>query len=233
MSLLQKILVVAAHPDDEILGCGAAIAKYAAKGCECHTLIMAEGATSRAALYNKSQWEEDLQKLREAASCAAGILSVRSVRFADLPDNRMDSLDLLDVIKIVEDVIKAIKPQIVVTHHGGDVNIDHQITHRAVVTACRPLPDTSLRTLLFFETPSSTEYQVPSTASMFMPDWFEVVDEEDMKKKMQALHCYESEMREWPHSRSYKAVHALAEYRGFSIGHEYAEAFVLGRFMNN
>lgn len=140
----------------------------------------------------------------------------------------MDGVDLLDVVKHVEELIASIDPRIIYTHHIGDVNIDHMMTQRAVLTACRPLPGSNVETILAFETVSSTEWMPPASGSAFAPNWF--VDITDMlDKKLEALGAYESEMRDWPHPRSLKAVEHLARWRGASAGVEAAEAFVLLR----
>ena len=140
---MRSILVVAAHPDDEILGCGGVLASHAAKGDTVHILIVAEGATSRDSRRDPHAREPELAGLKAAASCAASAIGAESPRLLGLPDNRLDSLPLLDVIKPVEAVVEAVAPEIVYTHHAGDLNVDHRIVHQAVVTACRPLPESS------------------------------------------------------------------------------------------
>lgn len=222
----MKVLVIAAHPDDEVLGCGGTIARHVAAGDEVRIHILAEGATSRTPSRDSDAHATELTALAQSAADAAMILGATSVLHG-LPDNRLDSLDLLEVIKLVEEVIFSYQPQLVYTHHSSDVNIDHQVIHRAVVTACRPLPGQSVRTLLFFEIPSSTEWQVPTA---FSPNWF-VSIEETLNLKVQALESYGAEMREFPHPRSISAVKALAAWRGASIGVNAAEAFVLGRLI--
>lgn len=224
----KNVLIVAAHPDDEVLGCGGAIAKHALHGDETYVFIMAEGLTSRDAARDAAARENELARLRVSSRLAADRLGVKDVLFAGFPDNRMDRLELLDVVKCVERAVENYRPEIVYTHHVGDVNIDHVITHRAVVTACRPLPEQSVKRLLFFETPSSTEWQTPGSSLHFVPDWF--VDVSDtLSAKLEALRCYESEMRRWPYARSFEAVEYLAKYRGASVGLYAAEAFMLGR----
>ena len=224
----MSILVVAAHPDDEVLGCGASVAKWAEAGNEVHVVILAEGATSRDATQNPEARNEELSTLAKAAQSAGEILGVTSVRLFNFPDNRMDSVDLLDVVKTVRAQIERVKPETVVTHHSGDLNIDHRITHQAVVTACRPQPGESVRRLLAFEVPSSTEWQPPDSGPVFQPNWFEDVSI-TLDRKLQALEIYNEEMRTWPHSRSLKAVEHLARWRGSSVGYEAAEAFMLLR----
>jgi len=224
----KTILVVAAHPDDEVLGCGGSMAKWSRAGHKVHVVIMAEGATSRDTVRDRGERSEELSMLKVAAYSAGEMLGVDSVQVLDMPDNRMDSLDRLDVIKVVEREIDRLQPEMVVTHHAGDVNIDHRLIHEAVVTACRPQPGHCVKRLLSFEVPSSTEWQTPGSAPMFQPNWY-VDIEETLALKMQALNTYQSEMRAWPHARSLKSVEHLGRWRGASVGCEAAEAFQLMR----
>ena len=154
----KTILVVAAHPDDEVLGCGASIAKWTASGSIVHILIMAEGSTSRDLVRNREAKSEELLLLEKSAHQAGNILGAASVKLLGFPDNRMDSLDRLDIIKAIEVEIERLKPHTVVTHHCCDLNLDHRITHEAVVTACRPQPGHPVQLLLSFEVLSSTEW---------------------------------------------------------------------------
>lgn len=225
---MKKVLVVVAHPDDEVLGCGATIARHANSGDEVHVIILAEGVTSRDNTRVRVMRNAELSELAKNAELANKVLGVHSHSLHDLPDNRLDSINLLDVTKLIENYVQSIKPEILYTHHAGDVNIDHRIIHEAVVTATRPQPGQSVKTLLFFEVPSSTEWQTPGSAMPFLPNWFvDVTSTLDVKIK--ALESYQSEMRSWPHSRSYEAVQYLARWRGASIGCEAAEAFMVGR----
>ena len=130
----NKILVIAAHPDDEILGCGGSMAKWANNGIEVHVAILAEGATSRDSSRDRDNRKEEISALKRAAKKAGEILGLSSVETFNLSDNRMDSSDLLDIVKLVESKIESLMPEVVVTHHIGDVNIDHQVIHRAVVS---------------------------------------------------------------------------------------------------
>lgn len=224
----KKILVVAAHPDDEILGCGGTIIRHSEENDEVHIMIMAEGITSRDNSRNKDFRHEELKTLHQNTKQAAAIMGVKSIEIFDFPDNRMDSISLLDIVKKIETKIKEFQPNIVYTHHSGDVNIDHMITHNAAVTACRSLPGQSVKRLLFFETLSSTEWQMQTSSKIFKPNWYVEIGK-TFEKKLEALRCYSSEMREYPHSRSYEGVGILAQYRGLAIGEKYAEAFFLGR----
>src|SRR5579859_5840381 len=192
----MKVLVVAAHPDDEVLGCGATVALHAARGDEVHTLMLAEGSTSRCPERSTTARNVELAHLQECARAASSALGTASVRFGGFPDNRMDQLELLDVVKLVESTIRELEPAVLYTHHSGDLNIDHQIAHRAALTAARPLPDCPVRCIYTFETASSTEWGLP--ADRFAPQRFVDVTE-TFDRKLAALGCYESEMRQFPH----------------------------------
>ena len=227
----MKYLIVAAHPDDEVLGCGASMAKWAEQGNQVDVLILAEGATSRDDKRDRDFRSDELSKLNQCANDSAKILGINSINLLGFPDNRMDSIDLLDIVKQVEMYINKIKPQIVLTHHAFDLNIDHQLTHQSVVTACRPEPMHFVKRILSFEVPSSTEWQAPIASKAFIPNWYENISH-TISKKTKALKAYKDEMRDWPHPRSLKAVKNLAKWRGATVGCEAAEAFMLIREIN-
>ena len=222
----RAVLVVAAHPDDEILGCGGALARHAAGGDTVHVLIVAEGATSRDARRDPAGREAELTALKTAALRAASTIGAEEPRLLGLPDNRLDALPLLDVIKPIEAVAEAVAPEIVYTHHAGDLNVDHRIVHQAVVTACRPLPRSPVRAIYAFETVSSTEWQ--SAGDAFRPQrWVDIAP--FLHLKLQALEAYAAEMRPFPHARSLEAVEALARVRGAAAGLKAAECFMVVR----
>lgn len=230
MTLLtpQRVLVVAAHPDDEVLGCGATVAKWVRAGATAHTLILGEGETSRAPTRAVGLARQDaLAGLRAAASSAATTIAVASVRVLQFPDNRFDAVPLLDLVKAIEPVIADARPDTVLTHHRGDLNVDHRRTFEAVLTACRPLPGASVRTILSFETPSATEWNVPTT---FTPSYFEDITQ-TLASKLDALRSYDREMRPFPHPRSYEAIGYLAKWRGATVGVAAAEAFEVVRMV--
>jgi LmbE family N-acetylglucosaminyl deacetylase len=220
----MNVLVVAAHPDDEVLGCGGAMVAHSRAGDSVHTLILATGIASRGGVNR----EQQLSSLRSAAHEANRGLGVASIKLCDFPDNQMDTVPLLDIIKIVEDHVTSCSAQMVYTHHAGDLNLDHRIVHDAVLTACRPIPGHSCKSILFFEVVSSTEWQPFGNAGAFVPNWF-LDAKYTLDAKLKALQVYASEMRPWPHARSIQAVEHLARWRGASVGLEAAEAFVLGR----
>jgi LmbE family N-acetylglucosaminyl deacetylase len=222
----DTLLVVVAHPDDEVLGCGGTLARMAEEGCDIHVLILADGETSRSTA--SIVGADNLKARNGAADKACKILGCKSVDTLALPDNRMDRLDMLDVVQHIERFVQRYQPSTVLTHHCGDVNIDHCVVHDAVIAACRPQPGHSVKTLLFFEIPSSTEWRPAASAPAFNPNWFVDISRA-LEKKLEALQAYESELRPFPHPRSLKAVEVLARWRGATIGTEAAEAFVLGR----
>ena len=205
------------------------MARHVREGDTVHVAILAEGVTSRDTQRDRERHREELAKLGDAARHANGILGVTDVDLHDFPDNRMDTVALLDIVKHVESLIERTRPNILYTHHTGDVNIDHRRIHDAVVTACRPIPGNHrVETLLFFEIASSTEWQTPGSAEPFTPNWFTDVTE-TLQLKRQALEAYGTEMRPWPHARSIEAVTHQAHWRGANIGVDAAEAFMLGR----
>ena len=224
---MKKVLVIAAHPDDEILGCGGTIFNHTNVGDEVFVLIMSQGIDSRDKVKNSL---EKKNKLNKAAIKANKNLGVKKIFFEKLPDNSMDKFNRLKVIKIIERYIHKIKPKIVYTHHVGDVNVDHQVLHHSVVTACRPIPNHPVKELYFFEVSSSTEWQTPSSGNFFQPNaFFDITN--SISCKLKSLEIYEMEMKEWPHPRSIDAVHNLSKYRGSSIGVNNAEAFIIGRLI--
>jgi N-acetylglucosamine malate deacetylase 1 len=224
----STVLVVAAHPDDEVLGCGGTIARFAAEGSEVHVLLLADGETSRRTGSGVAVTPPSVEARNAACEAARVILAYATVEALGLPDQRLDSLELLDIVQRVEEVIKRRRPAVVLTHHAGDVNLDHRIVHDAVVTACRPQPGHSVRQLLFFEVPSSTEWRPPCSAQPFSPNWFLDISA-TLTTKIRALQAYGRELRGFPHARSLEAIEALARWRGASVGVGAAEAFMLGR----
>ena len=218
----KTVLVVAAHPDDEVLGCGGTIAKHVAAGDEVHVVFMADGVGARGGDLNQEAIE------REGAMRAAGIvLGTTSTRCLRLPDNQMDSVPLLDIVKALEGVFRKVNPVVVYTHHHGDLNVDHSLTHQAVLTACRPQPGIAVERILSFEVLSSTEWQNPLLAP-FTPQIYSDISA-FYGTKLAALNEYSQEIRAAPHSRSTENVAALSSYRGHCVGVDKAEAFMLVR----
>lgn len=224
MSKAEIVAVIVAHADDEVLGCGGTIAKYVAAGVPVHVLILADGVTSREGQAD----EAELIARQLAAHSANAILGTSSLEIENFPDNRMDSVDLLDIVKRIEAFISRAHPTIVLTHHCGDVNIDHRRTHEAVIVACRSQPLFYVKNLMFCEIPSSTEWMPANAAHSFVPSVFVDISE-TLQKKLDALEAYAAELRAFPHPRSLEAVRALASWRGATAGVFAAEAFIQGR----
>jgi N-acetylglucosamine malate deacetylase 1 len=223
-----SVAIVAAHPDDEVLGCGGTAARLAAEGCAVHVLLMADGEAARTGKPAAAVTREKVAARGAAARRAGAILGCASVELLTFPDNRMDGLELLEVVQAVERFVDRHRPSLMLTHHPGDMNVDHRIVHEAVSVACRPQPGHCVRELLFFEVPSSTEWRPRDAAAPFAPDWFVDISA-SLEKKLEALNAYATELRAFPHPRSLTAVRALAQWRGASAGFAAAEAFVLGR----
>jgi len=219
------VLVVAAHTDDEALGCGGTIARHVAEGDTVYAVFMADGVTSRVGAD-----QADLTRRMQTAENARVILGIKENFYLGLPDNRMDSIPLIDVVQPLERIIDKLKPTIVYTHHHGDLNVDHRITHQAVMTACRPMPGSSVRAIYAFEVLSSTEWATP-TAEPFLPNYFVDISAH-LSIKREALKAYYQEMRKAPHSRSEKHIMSLASHRGQTVGVLAAEAFMSIRVVN-
>jgi LmbE family N-acetylglucosaminyl deacetylase len=220
---LRKTLVVVAHPDDEVLGCGGTMRRIADEAGSIRTVILGEGKTSRDAARDRAFRETDIQTLREEVDAANAVLGVTDVRVFDLPDNRFDTVALLDVVKIIEQEIEAFNPTAILTHSSDDMNVDHQVTNRAVLTAARPLPEGPVNLVLACEVLSSTGWFFPRHLK---PTVFVALAREHVDAKTASMKKYQSELRTAPHPRSLPAIEDLARVRGFSVGTYYAEAFV-------
>lgn len=226
----MKILVIAAHPDDEVLGCGGTIAKLAKQGNDVHVLILGEGVTSRDDKRNRAGRVEDIQQLKRQAEKAHRLLGIKKTFLYDFPDNRFDTVSLLDIVKTIEKVKKGTMPEIVFTHHRGDLNIDHQITFKAVLTAFRPVKGERVRGIYSFEVPSSTEWNAPSLSDYFMPNYFSDISK-TLAQKIRAVKEYKSEIRAFPHPRSVESVQVYAKRWGIQVGLSAAEAFEIVRII--
>jgi LmbE family N-acetylglucosaminyl deacetylase len=219
----MNVLIVAAHPDDELLGCGGTAARLAREGHSVYTAILGEGITSRTAKREDAD-KSVLNRLKDCSQRVADLLGVKELSLHGLPDNRFDSLPLLDVIKIVEGLIERWRPSVVYTHHGGDLNVDHQVLSRAVLTATRPIAGHPVKELYMFEIASSTEWAFQQFAPAFQPNVFADI-ENTLPLKLEGMRMYESEAREFPHPRSEKALTAIAQRWGSVSGLKAAEAF--------
>lgn len=221
---MKRVLVVAAHPDDEVLGCGGTLALLSQNGFEVHVLVLGEGVTSRDPVRNSETKAGKIEALRNAGRRASELLGISHISFESLPDNRFDTVPLLEIVKQIEETITQLSPMIILTHFTGDLNVDHRITAQAVLTAARPLPGSPIQAILGFEIPSSTEWGFSEFFPTVYVPIFEYLD-----LKLSALSAYAEELRNFPHPRSPEAILALARKRGSEVGVPAAEAFVLYR----
>jgi LmbE family N-acetylglucosaminyl deacetylase len=219
----RKILVVAAHPDDETLGAGGTIARFAQQGSEVSVCVVCDGVTAR---------HSEVDRQKECAEQACDVLGVSRVMFCDLPDQRLDGLSLVDVIGPIERCVAETRPDIVMTHFEGDVNQDHGVVFNATMVATRPAPGTSVRTVLCYETASSTEWAAPLAGKTFAPNLYvDITDTLDKKVEAMAVYAntHVSELKPYPHPRSLEAVEIYARRHGVTVGAEAAEPFMLVR----
>lgn len=224
---MTSVLIVAAHPDDEVLGCGGTIAKLAREGASVHVAILGEGMTSRYAKREQADASR-VENLQDCARRAADLLGATEVHCFGLPDNRFDTVPLLDIVKRLEELIQVLRPEVVYTQHGGDLNIDHAATFRATLTATRPLPQSPVRVLYSYEVGSSTDWGFQQFSPPFHPNRFvDISDSLDLK--LRAIELYHTEARSFPHPRSTEALRANAVRWGSVAGFGAAEAFMLIR----
>jgi N-acetylglucosamine malate deacetylase 1 len=218
----RAVLVVAAHPDDEVLGCAGTIARHTSEGNEVHIAFLTDGVSSRGE--EKGTREGEIKRRRASASEAARILGANPPHFLDFPDQRLDSVPLLEIAQAIERLAAPLELEAIYTHSVGDLNLDHRLACAAVLTAFRPTPDQSVSAIYGFEILSSTEWNFGASNLAFHPARFVCISGV-LKQKISALEAYNEEMRDFPHPRSYDAVRALAALRGSTVGVEAAEAF--------
>lgn len=267
----MKVLLIAAHPDDELLGAGGTIARHAARGDRVKVAVMCEGISARfsregryevgrhnnsptvasivmhagAAVAQPEDIEaltpavesepvprcyvpERLDKVQQETRTAARILGINDLFVGNLPDQRLETLPLSDISKQLESLVSEFEPELVYTHFAGDINRDHRVLTEAVLVALRPYVAPSVREILMFETPSSTEWSTPSLATPFQPNVYVDITP-FLDCKINAFNCYTAESRPYPHPRSPRALAERAHYWGSLIHRESAEPFVLVR----
>jgi N-acetylglucosamine malate deacetylase 1 len=218
---MTRVLVVAAHPDDEVLGMGGTIALHTARGDEVRVLVVTDGSSTQYPGDAELRAQKEGEALRAAAE-----LGVTDYVHLDLPDMRLDTLAHVEVNRVVEEQVREHAPQVVYTVQP-DVNQDHRVLFDSVAVATRPVPGQLVRRVLTYAPASSTEW-TPAAVSWFVPNWYVDVTE-TLERKIAAFACYATERREYPHPRSERAIRATAEFHGTTCGCEYAEPFVLVR----
>lgn len=219
----KNLLVIAAHPDDELLGCCGTLLKLK-KDYQINVIFMSDGVSSR--FKTKTPLKEKKIRINECLNVFK-FLKFKKPYFYNFPDNKLDSVPLIDIVKIIERNIKKLKPQIIITHFENCLNIDHQVVYKAVITAARPINKSSVKKILSFEIPSSTNWALFKKNS-FLPNYYVDISK-NIQKKIKALKMYKSELRKFPHSRSIEYIKNLAKIRGSDCGVNFAEAFVLVR----
>jgi LmbE family N-acetylglucosaminyl deacetylase len=192
-------------------------------------VILGEGITSRSEERDTQRWEKELEIHRNNIHLAQKAIGYHEVSIYDFPDNRFDTVALLNIIKVIEKEKKDFQPDVVFTHHGGDLNIDHQRTFEAVITACRPMADEIVKTIITFETPSGTEWRASSDPRYFIPNMFVSISPANLDAKIKGMESYEFEKRSYPHPRSPEALKIQAQRWGVTVGTEFAEAFTIIR----
>jgi len=222
----QRILFICAHPDDEVIGAGGTILHHTVNGDNVNVIFLSDGESSRG--FNNTY--NNIKDRRESSRKACSILGVNSTTFYDFSDNSMDNYSLLEIVKVIEKEIDSYKPSVVYTHHSGDLNIDHQITNKAVLTACRPTPECIIEKIFTFEVLSSTNWSSVQYSNVFTPNYYVDISPYILKK-VDALKAYTNEICPYPHSRSFDAIQSLSIYRGTTVGVKYAEAFFIERFV--
>ena len=215
----KRVLIIVAHSDDETIGMAGTIRKHVLEGNTVNVVSMTNGVGSRGKVNQKS-----ILFRKKSANEASKILGFDWIKQFDFPDNQLDSVPLLEIIKAIESVKAHLKPELVYTHTGADLNIDHKIVLQATLTAFRPLNDESCKEIRTFEVPSATDYGHDTLTRKFVPNLF--IDIQKFEKdKVSALQAYSQEMKQYPNSRSVESIMNLAKTRGNRVGLYMAEAF--------
>jgi LmbE family N-acetylglucosaminyl deacetylase len=219
----KNILVIAPHPDDEVLGCGGVMTKYAGAGNKVYVLIMSRGVSH---LYGKDKIDNVRREAREAQK----IIGVTDTRFLDFPAPELDLVSLSEIARAIEKVLKEWQIEVLFLPHKGDIHNDHSVVFKAAMVAARPINACTVREVYCFETLSETEWAHPFSNDVFIPNFF--VDVTDFfHTKIEAMKCFKSQLREYPSSRSLEALEALSKFRGSTVGYHHAEAFMIVRII--
>ena len=226
---MKKILVIAAHPDDEVLGCGGTLNKYSRNGSKIRVIFIAEGTTGRFSDINLPRAKKEILRRTSYGVEALSCLGVDDFQFYDLPCGALDTIPQLSLNKIIEKEIESYRPTAILTHWWADANSDHRCVYRSVITATRPIENNLVNSILCFETLSSTEWNF---LEPFKANHYEALSANDIEKKIEAMKIYASEIHPFPHPRSEDAIASKGKVRGSEAGCLRAEAFHIVRSIN-
>ena len=222
----DRILIIVAHPDDEVLGCGGTIIKARSMGAAVSVLFLGEGVSTR--FPGNEDSKKSLSSINEREKSARKCLKklgVYDYKFYRNLCTKFDTYPLVNFVRLIEDKIKLFKPNIIFTHNNSDINIDHGIVYAATEIACRPLKNSKISSIYTFEVPCSSNFKFNK---LFQPNVY-INIKKYLRKKLSAMMCYQKEIKKYPHPRSIQGVIIQSKYRGLQSGLEYAEAFELKR----
>lgn len=218
---MSRVLIIAPHPDDEVLGVGGTISHHIARGDEVHVLIVTQGNPE---VFDR----ESVERVREESRQAHAVLSVHTTHWGDFPAPDLDTVPHYRLVAFIRQVLEEVQPAIIYLPHNGDVHLDHRYVYQATLAASRPASGLSVHRLLCYETLSETEWAPPMRSEVFAPTVFVNISAH-LETKQQAMSCYRSQLRSYPHPRSLECIKALAQIRGATVGLPAAEAFMLVR----
>jgi len=219
--MTKNILIVAPHPDDEVLGCGGIIAKYSGEGSRVFVLVVTRGTPK---LYSADK----IDNIRREARSAHGMLGVKETVFLDFPAPELDMISLAEISREITEVIKRFSITDLYIPHRGDIHGDHRVVFNACLVAARPVGDCSVKSIFAYETLSETEWAPPFGDDAFIPTKF--VDVSTIfNKKLEAMNCFKSQLKQFPNPRSIETLTALSKFRGSTVGFSHAEAFMVIR----
>ena len=224
--MLKTILIIAAHPDDETLGCGGIVSKFIDLGLEFFVLFIGEGSTCRFEQIDSKEAQAAIKERRNYAMEAMSLLGINDYSFNNFPCGRFDTIPIIEINKLIERFISEFKPDTILTHSSRDLNNDHRIVYKSTMMATRPGAFNSIKSIFSYEVLSSSEWAYLNT---FKPNYFIEIAEHDLEKKWNALSLYQTEVRPFPFPRSYEGLKAQAMQRGMQSGFRYAESFQLVR----
>lgn len=221
----QSMLIIAPHPDDEVLGCGGIIKKFTDHGIIVNVLVITRGKKE---IYS----DKRIENVRKEARNAHKLLGIENTMFLDFPAPDLDTISISELSVAISNIINKFKPVTIFIPHRGDIHHDHKAVFTASLVAARPVNNYLVKRIYSYETLSETEWAAPFGDDAFIPDYFVNISNE-FQFKLKAMKCFKSQIREFPNPRSLKAIESLAQFRGSSVGFDYAEAFMTIRVIED